>query len=270
MPYAAAIPRDRKGSAAPQGAASSLLAAGPAWSPHPAPHVPALVPLPAHAPRALVLIKHPGCKTGHLPEVGDPSHWMNSILSAKLHFGLWCSQTPALGSTGTCLHLHGGFGKQNKINLIHLLHLNHSFWLNTLAELTKVHTLPWNRSTVCGLKPYFVQCENPLTALSVPLITVISFCCAVFLHFSLSTNGDTCKIHASGQQSPCTLCPAQHLAFDRKLLPFPLLLWDTRGSGGVCDPTPTPPLLPAWDFSALTRLFSQPNNGGKKIYLNVF
>lgn len=117
---------------------------------------------------------------------------------------------------------------------------------------------------MCGLKPYFAQCENPLTALSVPLITVISFCCAVFLHFSLSTNGDTCKIHASGQQSPCTLCPAQHLAFDRKLLPFPLLLWDTRGSGGVCDPTPTPPLLPAWDFSALTRLFSQPNNGEKK------
>lgn len=137
-------------------------------------------------------------------------HWVNSILAAKLHFGIWCPQTSTLGSICTCLYTRGGFGKQNKTKLIHLLHLSHFFWPKSLMELMKdlKPNAALKLDAANGSKSHFHQLINPIIALCVPQITAISFWRAALHTF----------------HSPLTVTQVKLMYLDRWALPCSSLL----------------------------------------------
>lgn len=66
--------------------------------------MPALVPLPAHAPWLLVLIKHPDQKIGHLPEAGGHVFFALGEQYSSIKAALW-DLVPTNIYTGQYLHL---------------------------------------------------------------------------------------------------------------------------------------------------------------------
>lgn len=191
---------------------------------------------------------------------------MNSILAAKLHFGLWCLQTSALGSIGTCLHMHSGFRKQNEIKLIHLLHLNHFLWPKSLVELMKDFkpNAALKLDTAHSSRSYFHQHINPLIALSVPQITAVSFRCAALctLHAPLMVTHVKLMHFDSWALTSSSLLSTLHSAENQSLFPSCCGIREALApcsEGRVCNPSPIPcfpAVSPAWDLSGLMQMFT--------------